>query len=330
MATGARTAAAVPNGGCDRVCLQKYMGDYVAGLVNHTPAGLPVTADIKVSENGRSVKLGAGESWKAIARIESQPQFVADTQTQEIGYLGVVDDGGHPAFLGLRLKIKDGAISESESILTHDGEGGPAFEPDGFIYREAPYIRAVPQEVRGSRTELIKVANTYWDVATSAHDGSSIPYSLDCWHFENGMNTSWERDFFPNELPRLNRPEYQPQADGRIWTCSREVYLSTLNWTAARDRQYLVDEERGLMFEIVYVDVKSRASMAGPPPALPKPTPIEGPGRMPLGGSLTGLHSLSNGAPYTMIYFEVSRIVGGKIAREQDVMHQLPYGTKRP
>lgn len=329
---------------CDRACLEKFVGDYVAALVKHDPSGLRVSADIKVSENSQAVKLGAGESWKGVTAVKSQPQFVSDVQAQEVGYVGLVEDAGRPAFFGLRLKIRNNQIAEAESILTHDGEGGPAFEPEGFVYREAPYIRDVPKKVRSSRDELVKVTNIYWDVSTGSHNGSAIPYAVDCWHFENGMNTNWERFFNPNELDRLNRPEYQPQEfDGRIWVCAREAYLSTTNWMKARDRHYLIDEERGLVFQIVYVDVQGRSPLAGPapaagqaapaapagPPAQPaNRAPIEGPGAMPLGMSQAGMRA-SMAGPHVMVHYEVMRIVDGKIAREQDLMHQLPEGAKR-
>lgn len=314
-------------------------------MVKRDPAAVRVTSDFKASENGQAVKLGAGESWQGVTSFKSQPQFVADVRAQEIGYLGVVDHGGRPAFLGLRLKIVNRAIAAAETILTHDGEGGPGFMPEGFIYREAPYIREVPKAVRSSREELLKVANTYWDVATTTHDGSKVPHTEDCWHFENGMNTNWEREFMPHELKQLDRPEYQPQpSDGRIWTCAREVYLTTVGWAQVRDRHLFVDEERGLVFNIAYVDPKAREPVrpqgdtteGGKPAAAPMQppsgnpaNPLEGPGKMPLGGTPAGIRATMAGTPHTMAHFMVMRIVGGKIAREQEVMRRLPAGANR-
>ncbi|MGC3982437.1 MAG: hypothetical protein QM808_14400 [Steroidobacteraceae bacterium] len=342
------SSAAADNASCDRTCLERHVGRYAAALVKHDPTGLPLAANVKVSENGVASKLGEGISWKGITKFKSQPQYVADVTRQEVGYVGVVDDNGSPAFLGLRLKVVNNQIIEVESILTHDGEGGPAFEPEGFIYREAPYIRDVPKKIRSSRDTLVKVANIYWDVSTTgSHVGDEIPYTVDCWHYENGMNTNWERFMNPNEQDRLSRPEYQPQEfDGRIWRCAREAYLSTSNWIKARDRHYLMDEERGLIFNIVYVDVKGRSPLSGPTtttqPAIgmaasnPLPgtataqnDPIEGPGAAPLGMSPIGMQRSMAGEAHTMVHFEVMRIVDGKIAREQDVMRMLPAEIKR-
>ncbi|MFT3905921.1 MAG: hypothetical protein QM718_06425 [Steroidobacteraceae bacterium] len=341
-------AVSAATGSCDRACLEKLVGDYAEALVKHDPAALPLAAGVKASENGVAVKLGEGASWKGITAFKSQPQYVSDVVGGEAGYLGVVEDAGKPAFLALRLKVRDGKITESESILVHDGEGGPAFEPEGFIYREAPYIRDVPAAVRGSREDLKRVANIYWDVSTSSHDASKVPYASDCWHFENGMNTNWERFFNKDEAGVLTRPEYQPQGDGRIWTCARETYLTTTAWKEARQRHFVIDEERGLIMTLANVDYPGRGMPAAPNAAAPAAggpgggqgaagpgaaraplRAIEGPGAMPIGMSPAGMRTAMAGGGYVIQHFMLMRIVDGKIAREQDVMRQLPTGAQR-
>lgn len=347
MCSGALEAAGESAPVCDRTCLEKTLSLYVAAVVRHDASTLSFTNDFRATENGVALKVGEG-SWKTLQSFKSQPQFVTDVDAQEVAYVGVVEDAGQPAFYALRLKLKQGRIDEAESILSHDGESGPAFEPQGFIYREAPYIREVPSAHRSSRSELVKVANQYWDVSSSSHRGETLPYSTDCWHFENGMNTDWERPFMPEELVKPDAPENQAQDfDGRIWTCAREAILTTASWQSAHDRHYLLDEARGLVFNIVYVDVGARSSLRGPvppagaaaaaaaagPPGGPSaaaPNPIEGPGGRPLGMSDAGMRTAMAGTPYTMAHFEVMRVVGGKITREQDVMRVVPDNAKRP
>lgn len=340
MLIGASGANASETGAaCDRDCLQQMAARYVAALVHHDATGLPLASNFRATENGVPLAPGKG-SWKTLEAFRSQPQYVADVEAQEIGYLGVAQDAGQPAFFGLRLKISNGQITEAESILSHDGESGPAFEPEGFIYREAPYIREVPLAVRTTRDRLLEIANLYWDVSTSTHRGEKLPYSVDCWHFENGMNTDWERFLQPAEQQKREAPENRAQDfDGRIWTCAREAILTTASWTNAHDRHFLLDLARGLVFNIVYVDVAGRGNLGGPQngtkaPAPPAPPPdkepIDGPGGMPLGLSPPGMQAAMSGKPYEMAHFEVMRIVGGRITREQDVMRILPDNTVRP
>jgi len=319
-------------GSCDRDCLQKFIARYVDAMVKHDASSLPLAPGATATQNGKPLVLGQGV-WQSITGVLSQPQYISDVAAQQAGYIGVIADAGKPAFFGLRLKIVGNKIAEIETLLTREAEGGPAFEPQGFIYREAPYIRDVPLTVRSSPAELLRVANVYWDVATSSHDAALIPYSVDCWHFENGMNTDWERSFNATETAQLNQPAYRPQAfDGRIWTCAREAYLTTASWKLAHDRHFLVDPERGLVLNIVTVDVAAGAGAAGPRraggPGGPRavPDPIEGPGAMPLGMSMAGMMSTA-GRNYSNLHFEVMRLVGGKITREQDLQHVLTGST---
>ncbi|MGC3980398.1 MAG: hypothetical protein QM808_03975 [Steroidobacteraceae bacterium] len=349
---------------CDRSCLEKFVSDYAAALVKQDSSSVKAATNIKVSENSVAVKLGEGPSWKGIKSFKSQPQYVSDTKSQEAGYMGVVDNNGEDAILALRLKIQNNQISEVESLLVHDGEGGPAFEPIGMIYRESPYIRDVPAKSRSSRDTLVKVANTFWDVSTTSHDASKVPYAADCWHFENGMNTNWERTFNPGEITQMNNAKaYEPQADGRIWTCARETYLTTTAWKAARQRHFVVDEERGLILTITNVDYPSRAAgsmipeqgmaagmgaapggsppaggaQGGPPQQAAQGmgaggaarSPIEGPSSGPIGMSTKGMQQAMSGQGYSMAHFMLMRVVDGKITREQDVMRTLPENASR-
>jgi len=360
---------------CDRACLEQHVSDYASALINKDPSSLKVTSNLKVSENSVAVKLGQGPSWEGITAFRSQPQFISDVQNQEVGYMGVVTSKGEPAFLALRLKINDDKISEVESILSYDGEGGPAFLPEGMIYRESPYIREVPKENRSSRQELIDVANIFWDVSTSTHDAAQVPYAVDCWHFENGMNTNWEREVSAGDSAMVQRnPEaYEAQAyDGRIWTCARETYLTTSAWKEARQRHFLVDEDRGLILTVTNVDYPPRnagsiipdggqeggqggpggapGGQGGPgPQAAGGPggapggqggpggpggpggarDPIQGSSGGPVGMSTKGMQAAMAGNGYTTVHFMLMRIVDGKITREQDVMHTVPYETSR-
>ena len=53
----AATAVAEP---CDRSCLSGFVDQYLAALLKHDPAGLPVAANVKSTENTRPTPLGEG------------------------------------------------------------------------------------------------------------------------------------------------------------------------------------------------------------------------------------------------------------------------------
>ncbi|MQA87678.1 MAG: hypothetical protein GEV03_24405, partial [Streptosporangiales bacterium] len=61
---------ALPSGGsvrtCDRVCLNGFVDRYLDALATHDPGRLPVTRDVRFTENGQRLELGDG-LWNTMA-----------------------------------------------------------------------------------------------------------------------------------------------------------------------------------------------------------------------------------------------------------------------
>jgi hypothetical protein len=237
---------------CDRACMENYALSYAKALIKHDAAGLPLAANVKMSENGKPTTVGEG-IWKTTKKFYSTPsntQYVVDFKTNQVAMMGVIDVGV-PAIFATRLKLDGGKISEIETLVKREADAGSPFWPEGVLWREAPYIRTIPAKLAMTRDALAKTADSYWTIATSTHTG--LPYSGDCVHLENGMNTSWERPLASWEVanPKDNPPS---DYDGRIWTCAREVQLTTRSWQKARLHRRLIDEERGLVLDWNLVD----------------------------------------------------------------------------
>jgi hypothetical protein len=45
---------------CDRACLVALMDQYLAAVVKHDPAGLPIASDVKLVENLKAISIGKG------------------------------------------------------------------------------------------------------------------------------------------------------------------------------------------------------------------------------------------------------------------------------
>src|SRR6202034_4647628 len=110
-------AANSPASACDRVCLNGFMEQYLAALVNHDPTGLPVASDLKSTENTKPTPLGDG-LWKTIKFIKFRGETVSDPSTGQITYWAALQED-HGSLLMLRLKIAGGKITESETIVAH-------------------------------------------------------------------------------------------------------------------------------------------------------------------------------------------------------------------
>src|ERR1700722_9508724 len=105
LAGGSREirAANPPAAVCDRVCLNGFLEQYLAALVNHNPTGLPVASDMKSTENTKPTPLGDG-LWKTIKFIKFRGETVSDPSTGQITYWAAVEED-HVSLLMLRLKI---------------------------------------------------------------------------------------------------------------------------------------------------------------------------------------------------------------------------------
>lgn len=237
---------------CDRACMENYATSYAKALIKHDASNLPLAATVKMTENGKPTAVGQG-IWQTTKRFYSAPnttQYVVDFTTQQVAMMGVIDVGV-PAIFATRLQIADGKITEIETLVKRESDAGSPFWPEGYLWREAPYIRTIPAKLAMSRSKLAKTADTYWKASTTTHKG--VPYSGDCVHLENGMNTSWER---PLASWEVENPKDNPASDydGRIWTCDRELQLTTRSWHTTRLHRRLIDEERGLVLDWNLVD----------------------------------------------------------------------------
>ncbi|MGC3982440.1 MAG: hypothetical protein QM808_14415 [Steroidobacteraceae bacterium] len=329
------------NNSCARACLKKFADDYAAAMLKHDVAAVPVSSNVKVTENAVAIKLGEG-SWKNARKFFSTPsstQYVADVEAGQIARMGIIDVDGKPAFHAVRLKVVNNKITEIETLYAPETLARP-FQPEGYLWREAPFVRDIPMPIRSSRQELLKTASAYWSVATSTHKGNEVPYSVDCIHVENGMNTDWER---PLDSIEAITPLENPQSmfDGRIWTCEREVNLTTRTFDAVRGLRYLVDEERGLVLAWNIVDknstqlnmvqelngVKRTSPEYGPPSRGADGWPSQGAGGPP--PAATTQVGAANETP-SLYHAALMRIVNGRIHREQFFQVNVAKGTAAP
>src|SRR4029078_3267468 len=62
---------------CNRACLEGLIDQYVAAVVAHDPSKLPLSEDVKYSENYQMVKVGDG-FWKTASEIGNYKRIFAD------------------------------------------------------------------------------------------------------------------------------------------------------------------------------------------------------------------------------------------------------------
>lgn len=316
---------------CDRTCLIVIARTYMSAMMRHKPARAPLAVHVKSSENGRLTPPDRNV-FSDTKYIDHPVQYVADVETGQIGVMGVLRDWAGVALFGLRLQVVHHEITQIESLVSHAGEGGVAFEPAGFLLREAPYIDTIPPPLRTSRSALLRVAKNFWTVATTTHARKDVPFSVDCVHMEDGMNTDWEHRRLGKAF---HSAAFAAQADGRHFTCGTDLATTTRPWSGLHDYHALVDPKRGLV--MVWNMVNFTGHPGGPFPSTHDITlAAEQFARtnreqgfdlndIPPGLSIRGMAAAS--PSHTNYNVDVERIIGGKITRQQVFVHILPAGT---
>lgn len=100
----------------------------------------------------------------------------------------IVTDGGHPYVIGTRLKIKDGRISEIDSLVT-DGHDW-LFNAENYLkYSMAEDWSVLHVDERASRQDLIDAGNQYFDLVF-LDSGIKPPWGTPCARLEGGAYTN--------------------------------------------------------------------------------------------------------------------------------------------
>jgi hypothetical protein len=280
---------------CDRSCLNSYVDRYIEAMLARDADSALFARDLKFTENGIRMPFGSEGSWHLTTARGTYSFYVPDTQTQQVAFLGTLKERGRTeedlrtVGFSLRLKIKDGKITEIEQLVTRPATnllgGGDSSSPfgntgDNVEMMGAPHAhfsREIPPNQRATREELIEVANAYF-TGLQQNDGLGYyPFTDDCIRFENGMDV----------LANLLDPETGTR--GRM-TCKRQFEVALKGVVSkVRDRRFVaVDRERGIVFAFAFFD-----------------------------------HENIN---WTWQLAELFKIENGLISRIEAIFHQAPYG----
>jgi len=228
---------------CNRACLENVVDQYLTALAARDPKRLPLSADVKYTENDQVIPIGDGFG-KTVEGRGKYTHIFSDPEFGQVAYMGTMMEAGAPILLSLRLRVELGRITEIESVLYKPGGGGPA----GIADMDKPYqpeqfwFKSIPPAQRMSRQELIAIADGYF-TGLQKNDGKGIngtgtyPFTEDCHRIENGA-------------PTTNRPRPANEAPGTINAFAMDClsqfklgyYFVVQN---IHDRRYpVVDQER--------------------------------------------------------------------------------------
>ncbi len=296
MTAGAAEAAGAASS-CDRACLTGILDQYLAGLAAHDPSRVPFATSVKFTENNVQLRIGDG-LWGTVSGIEhSSDLSFADTADGEVGYYGVVEEHGNPAYLALRLKVVGRKISEVESIVCRKGDGPRPTSTFGPLKHDPSFFQSAPAKERSTRAQLIALANGYFSTLQRNDGTLHTRFDPTCSRLEDGWKSASD-----------------PQAENPFTrlSCGAQFKLGYYRWDdRVRDRRFLVvDPERGLVMARMFIDHR---------------------------GVLTdytltnGEHRISPiKAPHTWCALELFKIRNGEIYRIEAVFVAVPYYMPSP
>jgi hypothetical protein len=251
LALGAAAAAmagpaVAQSQGCDRACLKQVADTYVAALVAHDPAQAPLAPGLVTVENIKRISTMEG-LWQSLSGGPSEFKiYVPDPVSHQVGYMAVMQEGGKPIQVGIRLKLDGRRIVEAEHMVVHQ------ISPAGLANLSGPPMpmlqAPVPEGWRDSRGRLLTIAASYYD-ALDDNNGRLAPFADTCERRENGIQTA------RNPVRRPAATNTNPTADPSFallgaMGCEAQLDTQLFTYITKIDnrRVNIADEETGLVF----------------------------------------------------------------------------------
>ncbi|HUA19848.1 MAG TPA: hypothetical protein VMB25_13955 [Bryobacteraceae bacterium] len=233
---------------CDRACLEDVVNQYLNALAAHDPSRLPLSADVKYTENDQLMQVGDGH-WKTMEGVGNYRHVFADPEAGQVAVMGTMHEAGAPLLISVRLRIQLGRITEIESLYFLPGGPGPnnipAMDKPGYKAEDI-WFKSIPPSERPPRQQMIAIADAYFS-GLEKNDGKGVngtgtyPFTNDCDRIENGAHTT-----------NVARPPNEPPnaINGFALDCLSQFKLGFYFVVQSiHHRRYpLVDAERGVVW----------------------------------------------------------------------------------
>ncbi len=280
---------------CDRACLNGFIDDLLPAMVAHDPSHLPLSRQVKYTENGQLLKIGDG-FWGTASALPTYKIYADDPQGGQAMFMGVMQENGAPVIFCVRLKVELHQIAEIETVISRK-EPGSLARPENLVTPNPIFAETVPPAERRSRENMIAIANSYFNAIEKGH-ASFVPFDVNCNRIESGVQTT-------------NNSQLATSPDSVLGLgCADQI--KTRNFqpdTLIRDRRFaVIDEERGLVFVLGFFDHDA---------TLRSYTLVDG-----------RTVKQTRTAPWTWEIAEMFKIQNGKIMRVEALVNPAPYGMK--
>jgi hypothetical protein len=175
---------------CDRDCLIGFARGYVDALAQRDPTRVPISSRVRFTENNVEMPLGNEGLWGTVNAVWDEALEVADQETGNVAWFGIVEEHGNPAYLAARIRVEDGEITEVETIVNRLPDMPKPFGDPASVVHDPAFSEILPPGERRSRERLIAVADGYFSTV-ELNDGDVFThFHPECGRLENGVLTT--------------------------------------------------------------------------------------------------------------------------------------------
>jgi hypothetical protein len=177
---------------CNRACLQDLITKYLGAMAAHDPSRLPVTANVRFTEDSRELRLGEG-LWKTVARMGGFRQDYIDLKGQvAASHVNMFEQDGQVLY-SVVLRVANRKIAGIETLVYRVKEQ-PTFKPPDSLDTPLVGMNApVPGGQRMPRAEMIRIAMTYAEgLRVGSFAKAETPFAKEAYRMENGAYTAGE------------------------------------------------------------------------------------------------------------------------------------------
>jgi len=171
---------------CTRSMLQAATDSYIAAQTAGDLSKMSLAPKVKYSENMQDTTKEKG-LWNTALPIAFHRSILDVARCKTFSEV-IVTEGGHPYVIGTRLTLKDGQVTEIDSLVT-DKDDWLFNAQDYLKYSKAEDWPVLPVDDRVSRQDLIDAGNQYFDFVFM-DKGIRPPWGTPCARLEGGAYTN--------------------------------------------------------------------------------------------------------------------------------------------
>ena len=221
---------------CNRACLLEQAKQFNAAMLGHTPERIPLAKEVQIRENTKAIAL-SDSRWMGVTKILSEGVYADPVLGNVIEHVAAETSTGKPVYIGTRLKVANGKITEVE-INFDDGQ---RVNLKNLVPYDPIFNTIVPPEERATREQLERIITTYFKGLTD-HQPVQADYDPRCDRYHSG-----------NRITHNPRNGVEDSNAGDIGCY--ESNLGPKPWGPATEvRIGLIDPERGIVigYAILY------------------------------------------------------------------------------